>query len=153
MVLRKFLSTFWVAIALSSCSTTGSKPPLDPAALRSPKEGQGLVYVMRKGALIGVATPATVIFDGKEMGTPWNNRYLALPLAPGKHTVNIKWIYLIDQVNIDAEQDHVYFIETSWKNSGGCGSSSGICYGTGAALISRDRALSLLSNMEEVNSP
>lgn len=153
MKLYRFSSATLIAIALSGCVTTSSKPPIDQAVLPIPKNDQAHIYVFRNGSLIGLGTPARVIVDGKELATLWNDTYLVTSVSPGKHKVNIKWFIRVDEVTLDIEQGGRHFIETGWTGATGCFDPRAICVGTGAGAISKERALGLLADMKEINGP
>jgi hypothetical protein len=138
--------TLIMVVLLSGCAALQPKPPMEASALQSPEKDKALLYTMRLSQILGVGSPAHVIIDGKEITTLWNGDYITTPLSPGKHIIMIKWIYLKNQVIIDAKPGNTYFVLTGWYSSlPGCA----ICSETKTEEISQDEALRQLSNMDE----
>lgn len=138
--------TLVIVVLLSGCVALQPKPPMEASALQTPEKDNAIIYTMRLSQTLGLASPAHVIIDGKEITTLWNGAYVTTPLTPGKHTIMVKWLYLKNQIIIDAKPDNTYFVLTGWYSTLlGCP----MCVETRTEEISQVEALSQLSDMYE----
>ncbi len=90
--MRKFFISLLVGLALAGCLTIGSELRNVRSQISQVNPSQGRVWVYRDVGIgpMGLMSPALYI-DGQRAGNvgPFSTRYF--DLAPGSHTVALKW--------------------------------------------------------------
>ncbi len=86
--LLHFSFLFLCAALLAFGVAEGWRSPALPGA-EAHGDGQGGIYLYRRGALAAYAQPFQVLVDGRTAGFVGNASFLRLPLAPGSHQIQV----------------------------------------------------------------
>lgn len=82
----KVSAFLWLGL-LSSCTMTG--PKFTP--LENVDSHRGVLYVYRPSNYDMGLMSALISLDGKQVASLENGGYVAVPVAPGEHTITQKW--------------------------------------------------------------
>ena len=87
MTQARKISVFVLLGLLSSCTMTGPKfTPLEYVDSQ-----RGVIYVYRPSNYDMGLMSALISLDGKQVASLENGGYVAVPVAPGEHTITQKW--------------------------------------------------------------
>jgi hypothetical protein len=119
----RMLGLMLVAGLLSACASGRVDPSLDADAklFRAPADS-AWIYVLPSSNIAGV----TVTLDGRKVGTLEMENYLRLEVTPGRHVLSVTRATLVpavfrearNDVTLDAEAGHCYFLRTAWTDIG-----------------------------------
>ena len=87
MTQARKISVFVLFGLLSSCTMTG--PKFTP--LENVDSQRGVIYVYRPSNYDMGLMSALISLDGKQVASLENGGYVAVPVAPGEHTITQKW--------------------------------------------------------------
>lgn len=87
MTQARKISVFVLLGLLSSCTMTG--PKFTP--LENVDSQRGVIYVYRPSNYDMGLMSALISLDGKQVASLENGGYVAVPVAPGEHTITQKW--------------------------------------------------------------
>ncbi|MBJ2320641.1 DUF2846 domain-containing protein [Pseudomonas sp. WS 5406] len=87
MTQARKISVFVLLGLLSSCTMTG--PKFTP--LENVDSQRGVIYVYRPSNYDMGLMSALISLDGKQVASLENGGYVAVPVAPGQHTITQKW--------------------------------------------------------------
>ena len=103
---------------LGGCASTPTGEAF--STLIKPPSGQGLLYLYRPDEYYGKALTFRVLIDGKEKGDIGNSAYMAIPVEPGKHSVEIKGFgYKDEPGDIDVPAADLAFLKVVTKKGFG----------------------------------
>ena len=112
-----------VAALLSACASGRADPSLDAdAKLFRAAVNSASIYIVPSSNIANVV----VTLDGRKVGTLPMENYLRLEVAPGRHVLSVSRDTLVpavlretrDDVTVDAEAGHCYFLRTAWTDAG-----------------------------------
>jgi len=119
----RMLGLVLVAGLLSACASGRADPSLDANAklFRAPADS-ACIYVVPSSNIAAV----TVTMDGRKVGTLGMENYLRLEVTPGRHVLSVTRDTLVpavvrekrDDVTVDVEAGHCYFLRTAWTDAG-----------------------------------
>jgi len=119
----RMLGLVFAAGLLSACASGRVDPNLDADAklFRAPADS-ACIYVVPSSNIAAV----TVALDGRKVGTLGMENYLRLEVTPGRHVLSVTRATLVpavfretrDDVTLDAEAGHCYFLRTAWTDAG-----------------------------------
>ncbi|OPA85725.1 hypothetical protein BFW87_27185 [Pseudomonas fluorescens] len=81
------ISAFVWFVLISSCTMTG--PKFTP--LENVDSQHGVIYIYRPSNYDMGLMSALISLDGKQIASLENGGYIAVPVAPGEHTITQKW--------------------------------------------------------------
>lgn len=119
----RILGLVLVTWMLSACAGGPANQSLDAEAkLFLPPADKACIYVVPSFRTSGF----TVSMDGRKVGTLGNENYFRLDVAPGPHVLSVTHASLVpfvreprDDVTVDAEVGHCYYLRTAWKEAEG----------------------------------
>jgi len=119
----RILGVVLLAGVLSACASNRADPSLDAEAklFRAPAD-KASIYVIPSSNIAAV----TVAMDGRKVGTLTMENYLRVEVAPGRHVLSVSRAALVplvfreprDDVAVEAEAGHCYFLRAAWKDAG-----------------------------------